>query len=79
MKIISKITKQKEGWWLGELLDGSTVPLATWMTDSAIKVAVAQKRDARNIFKILTRNRYYAVGHPLGDYDAYEGTTIIFW
>lgn len=71
-------TKQEAGSWVWLCVDGSTVPLSTRLKDSDVQRAVSEGRDARNIFKVLTKNRYYPLWHKLGEYDAYEGTSVLF-
>lgn len=78
MKLISKIVKQKAGGWLAECVDGSTVPLSTRLTDNDVKQAVNSWRDVRSIFKVIAGNRFVPLGHKLGWYTAYEGTSVLF-
>lgn len=78
MKIISKITKQEAGGWVGHTTDGESVSLSTWMTDNDVKTAVrSAKRSPNNIFKIKKDNRYIPLGHKLGQYSGYEGTSVV--
>ena len=78
MKLINKISKS-DLWWTGECLDGSTVSLVSPRSDGDIQTAVSKANwHCNNIFKIKTWNRYTPLGHKLGDYTAYEGTSVLF-
>jgi len=78
MKTLSKIVKQSAGGWVGYCPDGSTVSLSTRMTDNDVFTARKQNWHANNIWKVMTKNRYIPLGHKLGDYTAYEGTSVLF-
>jgi hypothetical protein len=52
MKVISKIYT-KDGAREGVCVDGSVVPLVTWLkSDQEVKTAVGCNRSASNIFKV---------------------------
>jgi len=79
MKTISKIVKQSAGGWVGFTVDGETVSLSTRMTDHDVKYAVRSSgRSPNNIWKVMATNRFVALGHKLGWYTAYEGTSVLF-
>lgn len=78
MKVISKIY-QKDGSRVGECVDGSLVPLVTWLkNDSEIRTAVECGWSAWVIFKVEIDNKRYPLGHPKGGYIDSQLTTVLF-
>jgi len=79
MKVISKIYP-KDGSREWECVDGSVVPLVTWLkSDQEVRLAVELQRSASNIFKVVVWNKVIPMRHKLWGYIDSQTTKIIVW